>query len=94
MKKWNSFGYLWVLALLGTLFLGLQGCCGQHTRLDRGRSVSNNIAAQILNPEAGRVSQVVVGQPPEAAVQAYSKYNKSFSPEEKKPLLKLTTEEK
>jgi hypothetical protein len=34
------------------------------------------------------------GQSPEAAVNAYDKYNKSFKPEEKKPLLRLTTEDK
>ena len=33
------------------------------------------------------------GQSPDAAVNAYAKYNKTFSPEEKKPVLKLTTGE-
>ena len=82
------------LGLAGWLLMGLLGCCGKHTERDYGRSVSHNIAAQLLNPEAGRVAQVSVGQPPEAAVNAYDKYSKSFKPEERKPLLKLTTEEK
>jgi len=80
------------LALAGWLLLGLLGCCGHHTQLDYGRSVANNMAAQVVNPEAGVVAQVGVGQSPEAAANAYGKYNKSFTPEEKKPLLKLTTE--
>lgn len=93
MQSLSGIRFIASLALGCGLWLVLQGCCGQHTRLDRGRSVANNIAAQIVNPEAGRVTQVTVGQSPEAAAQAYAKYNKSFSPEEKKqPLLKLTTE--
>lgn len=80
------------LALAAWLLVGLLGCCGQHTRQDYGRSTANNLAAQVVNPEAGRVAQVSRGQAPEAAVNAYDKYNKSFKPEEKKSLLKLTTE--
>jgi len=82
------------LALGGWLLLGLMGCacCGHHTEQDYGRSVSNNLAAQLVNPEAGRTVQVGAGQSPEAAVNAYGKYNKSFTPEEKRPLFKITTE--
>jgi hypothetical protein len=82
------------LALGGWLLLGLMGCacCGHHTEQDYGRSVANNLAAQVVNPEAGRTAQVTAGQSPEAAANAYGKYNKSFTPEEKKPLLKITTE--
>jgi hypothetical protein len=89
----------WVLALglVGWLLAGLLGCCGKpfscgkNTKLDYGRSVTHNIAAQLVNPEAGKEVQVSRGQTPEAAVNAYEKYNKSFKAEEQKPLLKLTT---
>ncbi len=73
--------------------VGLLGCCGHHTERDYGRSVTHNLAAQVVNPEAGKVVKVGVGLPPEAAVNAYEKYNKSFKAEEQKPLLKLTTED-
>ncbi len=81
------------LGLAGWLAAGLLGCCGKHTKRDYGRSVTHNLASQLVNPEAGREVQVSRGQAPQAAVNAYEKYNKSFRPEEKKPLMKLTTEE-
>lgn len=92
MKIRASWRNLGLLLLLGGWLLSLWGCCGRHTQLDYGRSVSHNIAAQLVNPDAGRVAQVSAGQTPEAAANAYAKYNKSFTPEEKKPLLKITTE--
>jgi hypothetical protein len=85
----------WVLALglAGWLLAGLLGCCGKHTKKDYGRSVTHNIATQLVNPEAGKEVYVSRGQPPEAAFNAYEKYNKSFKPGEKQPLVKLTTEQ-
>ncbi len=85
----------WVLALglAGWLLAGLLGCCGKHTKQDYGRSVTHNIASQLVNPEAGTEVVVSRGQAPDAAVNSYDKYNKSFKPEEKKPLLKLTTDD-
>ena len=47
----------------------------------------------MVDPTAGQEVYVSRGQTPEAAVNAYAKYNKTFSPEEKKPVLKLTTGE-
>ncbi|MGQ9688194.1 MAG: hypothetical protein ACUVXF_05320 [Desulfobaccales bacterium] len=82
------------LGLAGWLLAGLLGCCGKHTKRNYGRAVTHNLASQLVNPEAGQQVQVSVGQSPEAALNAYEKYNKSFRPEEKKPMLKLTTEEK
>jgi len=81
------------LGLAGWLVMGLMGCCGHHTERDYGRSVTNNLAAQIVNPEAGQKVNVGVGLPPEAAVNAYDTYNKSFKPTERRPLLRLTTGE-
>jgi hypothetical protein len=71
---------------------GLLGCCGSHTEQDYGRSVANNLAAQVVHPEAGQKVEVGPGQAPDAAANAYEKYTKSFKPEEKKPVLRLTTE--
>jgi len=95
MRGDGSLRRRWGLALglAGWLALGLWGCCGHHTERDYGRSVTNNRIAQIVNPEAGQKVEVGVGLPPEAAVNTYETYNKSFKPTEKKPLLKLTTED-
>ena len=82
------------LGLAMWLLAGLLGCCGKHTKRDYGRSVTHNLASQVVNPEAGHQVQVSVGQSPQAAVNAYEKYTKSFSPKEEKPMLKLTTEGK
>jgi hypothetical protein len=81
------------LVLAGWLLAGLQGCCGHNTELDYGNSVNNNLASQIVDPKAGEAVYVSRGQAPDAAVNAYEKYNKSFKPGEKPPVLKLTTEE-
>uniref|UniRef100_A0A7V4G8B3 Uncharacterized protein n=1 Tax=Desulfobacca acetoxidans TaxID=60893 RepID=A0A7V4G8B3_9BACT len=78
-----------LLALLACL--GFWGCCSSALEGDYGRSVTHNLAAQMVNPEAGGVVQVSVGQAPEAAANSYEKYMKSFKKEEK-PTLKLTTE--
>lgn len=79
-----------LLTLLACVLLG--GCCGNALEQDYGRSVANNLTAQIVNPEAGRTVQVGPGQAPDAAANAYDKYSKSFKPEEKKTFLKLTTD--
>jgi hypothetical protein len=89
------------LALAGWLLVGLTGCCnrypgnfyccGRHTEMDYGNSVTHNIAAQTVDPEAGRQVYVSRGLPPDAAANAYEKYNKTFKPEEKKPAFSLTT---
>jgi hypothetical protein len=85
----------WALGLIlaGWLLAGLAGCCGQWTKKDYGHSVTHNLAAQLVDPTAGQEVYVSRGQTPDAAANAYTKYNKSFSPEEKKQQLwKLTTE--
>ena len=91
------------LVLAGWLLLGLPGCCnrsnpgpfccGQNTKRDYGHSVTHNLATQLVDPTAGQEVYVSRGQTPDAAVNAYDKYNKSFKPEEKKTALKLTTGE-
>ncbi len=93
MRSARSRTTRWGLALglTGWLLVGLLGCCGHHTERDYGRSVTNNLAAQVVNPAAGQVAQVGAGLAPEAAVNAYDKYNQSFKPGIKQPVLKLTT---
>jgi hypothetical protein len=81
------------LVLAGWLLAGLLGCCGQNTKRDYGHSVTHNIASQIVDPTAGQTVYVSRGQSPDAAVNAYEKYNKSFKSEEKPSVLKLTTGE-
>jgi hypothetical protein len=81
------------LVLAGWLLVGPLGCCGKNTKLDYGHSVEHNIAMQVVDPTAGQTVYVSRGQTPEAAVNAYEKYNKSFKPGEKQQTLKLTTGE-
>jgi hypothetical protein len=81
------------LVLAGWLLVGLPGCCGQATKRDYGNSVTHNLASQLVDPTAGQTVYVSRGQSPDAAVNAYEKYNKSFKPGEKPPLVKLTTGE-
>jgi hypothetical protein len=81
------------LVLAGWLLVGLLGCCGQNTRRDYGYSVEHNLAMQVVDPTAGQTVYVSRGQSPDAAVNAYDKYNKSFKPGEKPQALKLTTGE-
>ena len=81
------------LGLAGWLLAALPGCCGKHTGRDYGHSVTHNLALSLVDPTAGQEVYVSRGQSPDAAVNAYAKYNKTFSPEEKKPVLKLTTGE-
>jgi hypothetical protein len=91
MMKWGL-----ALGLAAWLLSSLLGCCGWHkcgknTKLDYGRSVTHNIAASLVNPEAGQEVYVSRGQTPEAAGNAYDKYNKSFKAEEKKGLMQMLT---
>ncbi len=81
------------LVLVGWLLAGLPGCCGHNTQLDYGHSVEHNIASQLVDPSAGQMVYVSRGQSPDAAANAYEKYNKTFKPGEKPQVLKLTTGE-
>jgi hypothetical protein len=72
---------------LGVALLWLAGCYPPSAlELDRGNSVRNNIAQQVVNPRAGFTPEPGVGLPPQAARNEMEKYDKSFKGEEKKAL--------
>jgi hypothetical protein len=81
------------LLLLGAaLLLGLSGCASTALERDYGRSFHNDLAQQLVNPQAGLDTRPAVGLSPSAAANEMEHYNKTFKGEEKKTLeMKLTT---
>jgi len=72
---------------LGLALLGLAGCYPPNAlEMDYGNSTRNNIAQQVVNPQAGFNPKPAVGLPPQAAAGEQEKYDKSFKAEEKKAL--------
>jgi hypothetical protein len=72
---------------LGVALLGLVGCYPPSAlEMDYGNSVRNNVAQQVVNPQAGFNPKPAVGLPPQAAANTMEKYDKSFKTEEKKSL--------
>ena len=72
---------------LGVALLWLAGCYPPSAlEMDYGNSVHNNIAQQVVNPQAGFNPKPAVGLPPQAAANEMEKYNKTFKGEEKKSL--------
>ena len=70
---------------LGVALLGLAGCFPPSAvEMDYGNSVRNNIAQQVVNPQAGFNPKPAVGLSPHAAVNAMERYDKSFKEEPKK----------
>jgi hypothetical protein len=70
---------------LGAALLWLAGCYPPSAlELDYGNSVRNNIAQQVVNPQAGLNPTPPVGLPPQAAVNEMETYNKSFKAKEQK----------
>jgi len=67
---------------LGVTLLGLAGCYPPSAlELDYGNSVRNNIAQQVVNPQAGFNPKPAVGLSPQATTGEMDKYDKSFTPE-------------
>jgi hypothetical protein len=79
--------------LAAALLLSVTACVGPTTlEQDYGRSVHNNIAQQLVNPQAGLDTTPAVGLPPQAASNEMERYTKGFKGEDKKTLeMKLTT---
>ena len=72
---------------LGVALLGLAGCYPPSAlEMDYGNSVRNNIAQQVVNPQAGFKPKPAVGLAPQAAANEQEKYDKSFKADEKKSL--------
>jgi len=72
---------------LGLALLGLAGCYPPSAlEMDYGNSVRNNIAQQVVNPQAGFNPKPAVGLPPQAVAGEQEKYDKSFKGDEKKSL--------
>jgi hypothetical protein len=77
---------LWGYLALG-LLLTLAGCCPTTLEQDYGRSVRNNIAQQLVNPQAGLDTTPAVGLPPQVGHNALERYEKSFKEKEPPPTI-------
>ena len=72
---------------LGLALLGLAGCYPPSAlEMDYGNSIRNNVAQQVVNPQAGFNPKPALGLSPQAAAGEQEKYDKSFKAEEKKTL--------
>ena len=80
---------------LGVALLGLAGCYPPSAlEMDYGNSVRNNIAQQVVNPQAGFNPKPAVGLSPQAATNEMERYDKSFKEEPKKMEKQLETSAK
>jgi hypothetical protein len=81
------------LALALCLGLGLVwGCCpASSLQPDYGRSVTNNLAQQVVNPTAGQETAPAAGVTPGAGTNLYGKYEKTFKAEDKGAAVQLIT---
>jgi hypothetical protein len=93
LSKESKIQALKALAL-GLALLWLVGCFPPSAlEMDYGNSVHNNIAQQVVNPQAGFRPKPAVGLPPEATVNEKARYDKSFKGEGEKGLqMKLMTQ--
>ena len=72
---------------LGAGMLWLAGCYPPSAlEMDYGNSVRNNIAQQVVNPQAGFNPKPAVGLPPVAAANEQERYDKTFKGEDKRAL--------
>jgi type IV pilus biogenesis protein CpaD/CtpE len=64
---------------LGVALLGLAGCYPPNAlEMDYGNAVRNNIAQQVVNPQAGFKPKPAVGMSPQAAANEMERYDKTF----------------
>ena len=93
MRGWQA-GTIRLALALGAL-LWLAGCYtgAPIAEADYGRSVTNNVAQQVVNPRASQDLTPAVGLAPKTEQNVLDKYDKSFKAEEKKgqELFKMTT---
>ncbi len=77
--------------ILSLSLLGLQGCAyNQPSPLEQayGDATRNNIAQQVVNPNAG-FETPAVGMGPRVGTNVQEAYEKSFKPEARKQEMKL-----
>lgn len=80
-----------LMAVLGLLAL-TGGCCAPSAlEADYGRSVTNNLAQQVVTPQAGLDTAPAAGITPTAGTNLYGKYEKTFKAEEKGAAVELIT---
>jgi hypothetical protein len=80
------------MGLILCLGAGLAGCCGPSAiQADYGRSVTNNLAQQVVNPQAGLETAPAAGLTPSASTNLYGKYEQGFKAEEGKGLGQFIT---
>ena len=83
---------LLAMGLVLCLGAGLAGCsCPSTLSQDFGRSVTNNLAQQVVNPQAGLETAPAAGLTPTASATLYGKYEKTFKAEETKGAVQLIT---
>ena len=93
-KKMKTSQALRRLAL-GVALLGLAGCYPPSAlEMDYGNAVRNNVAQQVVNPQAGFNPKPAVGLSPQAATNEMERYDKSFKEEPKKMEKQLETSAK
>lgn len=89
-----TFRRLILTALVALVALSMLSACSVNTEYleqDYGRSVSNNLVGQFVNPRAGQVNTPTPGLDPASSANLLGKYEKSFKAEEGRPMLQLTT---
>lgn len=93
MRRTPALCLMRIVALAALLSLGLAwGCCPPSAlQADYGRSVTNNLAQQVVNPTAGQDTAPAAGLIPGAGVNLYGKYEKTFKAEEKGAAVQLIT---
>jgi len=74
----------------GAVWLWLCGCGPSALERDYGRSVRNNIAQQVINPQAGLAATPTAGLDPQAGQNVLERYDKSFKEKELAPTMMPT----
>ena len=93
LSKERKIHQAWKPLALGLALVWLAGCYPPSAlEMDYGNSVHNNIAQQVVNPQAGFQAKPAVGLPPQAAVNEKERYDKTFKEEQKGLQMKLMTQ--
>ncbi len=81
LRPLKSKGWL----ILGGVLSVIWGCAPSALEMDYGRSVRNNIAQQVINPQAGLQPTPTLGLDPQAGENVLERYDKSFKEKEIAP---------